>query len=396
MKQQAPILIAGGGIGGLSVAIALAQSGFYVHVLEQAKSFSEVGAGIQLGPNAARILDRWGVSRHFVSQSVTPENISLYDGLNGKSLAQVPLGDVARRRYDDAPYYVLHRADLQEALLKVAQNEPHITISTGFTALAYRETPYSVTLMGDDGRSVEGEALIGADGLWSAVRKQMHNVKPSPIGKTSWRTVIPSEYAPDFFKRQQTMLWMAPRSHLVHYPVIGGKAINVIAIVDDKEIGIGWNNAADKDEVIQGFRDWDTSPKDFITSLTGWHKWSLFALPPLEKWSKGRITLLGDAAHPPVPFLAQGGAMAIEDAAVLASELMIAQKHYPEAFHHYEAKRMPRVDKVMQQSHKMGRIYHMKTPARWARNAVLRRSQPENLLKRYDWLYGFEAVDDIV
>ncbi len=391
MKQQAPILIVGSGIGGLSAAIALAQSGFFVHIVEQAPTLSEVGAGIQLGPNAARLLDRWGVSRYFKKNSVTPEKIALYDGVSGLSLANVPLGKTAEKRYG-APYYVLHRSDLQAALLQVARSEQRITLTTGFTALSYQQTPYNVTLTATDGRTIEGEALIGADGLWSAIRKQMHNVKPSPIGKTTWRTVIPATYAPDFFKRPQTTLWMAPQSHLVHYPVIGGDAINVIAVVDDAKIGIGWNNEADKADIMPSFKHWHQSPRDFLSSLSGWHKWSLFALPPLKKWSQGRITLLGDAAHPPVPFLAQGGAMAIEDAAVLASELLIAQKHYGEAFKHYEQKRIPRVLRVTQQSLKMGQIYHMKTPSRLVRNLVLRRSKSENLLKKYDWLYGFNDV----
>ena len=384
------ILIAGGGIGGLSTAIALAHHGIHTQLLEQAKTFSEVGAGIQVGPNGMRILEHWGVTSLLEGKGATPEAVRLYDGLTGAQLNHVPLGEHARKRYG-APYRVFHRAELQMALVEKARSLSQITIVNGFQVQKFVEQEHGITVHSTSGDERSGRLMIGADGLWSRIRAQMYPyITTSFYGKSAWRAIIPRSTAPEPFSKMETGLWMAPDAHLVHYPIQGGEAINVVAVITEKFDKIGWGAAGLGDDLLAHYTAWDKTPRTLLNRVTGWQKWALFSLEHLSCWSAGRVTLLGDAAHPPIPFLAQGGVMAIEDAFVLAQELDRYGEDHESAFEQYESQRRARAYHVMDTADKLGNIYHMKGVMRFARNTILTRKKPEKLLADYDWLYGFE------
>ncbi len=384
------ILISGGGIGGLATAIGLARHGIHSTLFEQADEFSEVGAGIQIGPNGMRILDYWGVAQLLKDRGATPQAIQIYDGLTGGALNRVPLGDHAARRYG-APYKVFHRGELQMALLEKARKLPEITIVTGFRIKEFIEQDDGVVVHSFSGKEQKGRLLIGADGLWSRTRRQLYpGITPAFYGKSAWRAIVSRKKAPEPFNRMETGLWMAPDAHLVHYPVLGGEAINVVAVIAEKFDKQGWTSPGHNEELLPHYRRWNSTPRSFLHAVKNWHKWAIFSLDHLPCWSNDRVTLLGDAAHPPIPFLAQGGVMAIEDAFVLAREISLYGDDYQTAFEEYEKQRRSRAYHVMDTAHKLGNIYHMKGVMRMARNAILSRKKPEKLLEDYDWLYGFE------
>ncbi|MCP4933492.1 MAG: NAD(P)-binding protein [bacterium] len=384
------ILIAGGGIGGLCTAIALAQNGISSHILEQADTFSEAGAGIQIGPNGMRLLLDWGMDDLLSCRGATPAFVHIHDGISGVSLNKVPLGNTARERYG-APYKVFHRSELQMALLEKVRSMPEIEITTAFQIKEIREPPNELIILSSGGDRYSGRLLIGADGLWSHTRKHLFpDIAPHFIGKTAWRTLAASEDVPEPFNKHETGLWMAPNAHLVHYPVLGGDIINVVAVIQDSYNQQGWSREGRAKDLLPHFESWDELPRAFLKARTNWHKWALFDIAPLRSWSKGRVCLLGDAAHPAIPFLAQGGVMAMEDAHILAHLLDLYGEDHRTAFAQYESQRRARATHVMNTAKKLGRIYHMKGFMRHARNVVLTHKKPEKLLADYDWLYGFE------
>jgi salicylate hydroxylase len=383
------ILIAGGGMGGLATAIALANHGIESVVLEQAETFSEVGAGIQIGPNGMLVLEQLGVAKHLADRGAYPESIRIFDGLNGARLNEVPLGAFAAARYG-APYRIFHRAELQAALLDTARAMPQIGIVNGFRVKDFAETESTVTVRSVGGKEQSGELLVGADGLWSRVRRQIYpNITPTFYGKSAWRTVVDADKAPAPFSDKAVGLWMAPDAHLVHYPVMGGRKINLVAVITEKFDKVGWANDGASAELLRHYDHWTALPRQLLHSVGGWQKWALFTLERVPRWSRGRVVLLGDAAPPPIPFLAQGGVMAIEDAYTLAMQLDAHRTDHTAAFQLYEKSRRDRAYHVMEVAHKLGKIYHMHGPMRLARNFVLSHKKSEKLLAEYDWLYGF-------
>lgn len=397
-SPERPILITGAGIGGLSAAIALARTGHHVHLLEQADGFSEVGAGIQLGPNATRLLRAWQVDKVLLDHIAKPDAILLNDGISGQPLATVPLGQEIARRYG-APYLTMHRAALQNALLECARRFKTIRITNSFCLARFTRVSKTVRVISTDGRQNEGCLLVGADGVRSRVRAYLHS-KSLPVygNKSAWRLVLDQEDVPDFARSNHVGLWMGPNAHLVHYPVDARGAVNIVAVIDDLDATPAWNAAGSAHILLSHFEHWHDTPRSFLQSSAVWNKWSLFELAtPLARWGEGLVTLLGDAAHPPVPFLAQGGAMAIEDAALLAH--FLSPKMCPTQYHiftrlrDYETKRAPRAHNVLAASRRMGRIYHLSGPGRAARNFVIRHRSAPNLLKGFDWLYGHHCVD---
>jgi 3-hydroxybenzoate 6-monooxygenase len=392
MATQRPVLIAGGGIGGLSAAIALGRAGCEATVLERAALVEDSGAGIQLGPNATRILRALGVLDAIQPSSFRPEAIWLFDGKTGRRLAAVPLGDHAETRYG-APYLTLHRADLHAGLRAAADAAASVSLTSGFDVagveISGAEGKDGVTVANIDRTTLDGGSLAGADGLWSTVRKL---VAPEATlrfsGATAYRALLPRENLPDPFRAPVVGLWLGPQAHLVHYPVRAGTALNVVAVVDGGHENQGWNQAADLTALGAGFTRWCNESKSLIDLAPGWRSWSLFSLAPLPRWSRGPVTLLGDAAHPVLPYLAQGAALAIEDAAALAR----CHTEHPDdaaaAFRAYEAARYARSARLQATARRFGRIYHLSGAARLARNFALRARRGETALRQFDWLYG--------
>jgi len=390
---ESQFLIAGGGIGGLSAAIALARQDLSVTVLERSDFQEESGAGIQLGPNATRLLERLGLLQAIEPVAFRPAAILIFDGLSGKRLAEIPLGTYAEARYG-APYLTLHRADLHAALHAACKAAPGVTLRGGFDLTGVEELDASVLdasvkAIAADGRVAAAPALIGADGIWSEVRKLIApDARLLFTGATAWRTLLPRGELTAPFDAPVVSIWLGPDTHIVHYPVRGGKELNVVAVTEGGSDTRGWNQAGDAAALRSAFAGWCKESKSLLERAPGWRCWSLYRLTGLPSWTSGRITLQGDAAHPILPYLAQGAALAIEDAVALAKSLAEVGGDAMRGFPLYEAMRKERAARVAERSQRNGKHYHMAGAMRLARNLVLRSRRGERLLSRFDWLYA--------
>jgi salicylate hydroxylase len=386
--QQGRVLIVGGGIGGLTAAVALARNGMSATLLERSVFADETGAGIQLGPNATRALARLGMLDAVEAVAFRPDSLRLFDGATGGTLASVPLGSVAEERYG-APYLTFHRADLHAALLTTCRGLGAIDLRDGFEVTEVESISDGVIATGADGTKVEGSSLVAADGIWSSLRDR---IAPHAglrfSGATAWRGLLTRDQVSAPFDEPNVGLWLGPRAHLVHYPVRGGKDVNVVAVVEGGSANKGWTLRAEPGALLPAFHRWASQAQALIESVETWRCWSLFRLKPLHRWANGRVALLGDAAHPVLPYLAQGAALAIEDAVALAASLKTCGGDPASAFPLYEKVRMRRAARVQAQAARFGRIYHLRGPAALARNFVLKRKSPEALLHGFDWLYG--------
>jgi len=387
-----PILIAGAGIGGLTAAVALAQAGFDVAVIEQAEHLEEAGAGIQLSPNATDVLINLGLHGALKSAVVTPREVRIMAAGSAKPIARVPLGDVAADRYG-APYWVIHRADLQDALFAAASAHPNIEFKLGsrIETLGARGGEIAVASR-HNGIIFEtrGCALIGADGLWSTVRARLGDeAQPVFAKRTAWRALVPAFNVPDIYREPIVHLWLGRNVHLVHYPVRGGREINIVMIVHDSQPRSGWTSGGQPADLIEALPDirWAREARAIFEAPKRWQTWSLFDRPVQHLDMSGPVTLLGDAAHPMLPFLAQGAAMAMEDAVVLSDQLVRQPDDIAQAMRNYENLRQARTARTQKAARKQGRIYQMAGPTALARNLVMRALSGRRMLARQDWLY---------
>lgn len=387
-RPQSRALIVGGGIGGLTAVIALARNGMSATLLERSIFADETGAGIQLGPNATRVLAGLGVLDAIQAVAFKPDVLRLFDGVSGGTLASVPLGRAAEERYG-APYLTFHRADLHAALLATCKGLGAIDLRDGFEVTEVESVADGVTATGADGTQVEGSSLVAADGIWSSLRDRIApHASLRFSGATAWRALLPRDQVPAPFNAPGVGLWLGPRAHLVHYPVRGGKDVNIVAVVEGGGAKQGWNLRTEPGVLLPAFHRWASPAQALLEGVESWRCWSLFRLKPLHRWASGRVALLGDAAHPVLPYLAQGAALAIEDAVALASSLKTCGGDPVAAFPLYEKLRMRRTARVQAQAARFGRIYHLRGPAALARNFVLKRKGAESLLRSFDWLYG--------
>jgi salicylate hydroxylase len=389
------IIIAGAGIGGMTAALALAQSGFRVTLLEQAESLTDVGAGIQLSPNATRVLIALGLDQRLRDACIVPTGVAIM-AAGGANLAHIPLGKIAEARYG-APYWVIHRSDLQAALLDAVRSHPDISLRLGTRVedFAVHAHGVSAALGLGTGKAVEsGIALVCADGLWSGLRARL-GVRDVPQfgGRAAWRALVPAETAEPLFRGENVTLWLGRNAHVVHYPVKAGRLINIVAIVGDDWAKPGWSADGARDELLARFSRWHWADpvRELLGAAQRWTKWALYELPPIRSAIQGPITLLGDAAHPMLPFLAQGAASAIEDAVVLADALARRPHDLSEAMRSYERARRRRTAHMQRAARRQGQIYHLRAGEAFARNLFLRIAGGRMLLRRYDWLYDWRA-----
>jgi salicylate hydroxylase len=390
MASPPPILIAGGGIGGLALALALARRGRQSLVLEQRAAFAAAGAGIQLGPNGVHVLQALGIADALRPLVGTPERIRVHDGRTGHVLAELPLGRWIAERHG-APYWVAHRGDLHGALLAAAAAEPRIALRPGFDLASVEQTREGVKATSDRGEAIAGGALVGADGLWSRVRQTVWpSVRLRFAGATATRTVIPSGQA-QRLAAPEVGLWLAPAVHVVHYPVRAGAEIAVVVIAKEDWQGQGWDAEADRASLLARLRGFHAGLTEVLAGVAQWRKWALYRLPPLPTWSADRIVLMGDAAHPMLPYLAQGGVLALEDALVLGQSLAAHIGDEPSAFRTFEATSRRRARRVQAMSLRQGHIYRLAPPLSWARDTILRLIPGNWLMTGYDWLYGWRA-----
>lgn len=394
MASSRTILIAGAGIGGLTAALTLARLGYRVVVAEQAEKLTDVGAGIQLSPNATRILRALGVAERLIASAVVPEGLSVRSAGSGAEIAWMPIGQAMEFRYG-APYWMLHRGDLQSALVEAVSDQPDVALKLGTKVEDLAIHAKGVTAQLHDASGVSDErvpALIGADGLWSTVRAQLGDAsKPEFRDRTAWRALLPAASVPEDFRKPVTRLWLGPDAHLVHYPVRGGSLINIVAIVADRWKSPGWTAPGAREQLLRHFTrgGWAKPARDLIATPESWVKWALFDRSEPGFPDHGPVTLIGDAAHPMLPFLAQGAAMAIEDAEILARCLASRAGDPEPGLRRYEAIRRARVRRVQHEARANSRTYHMSGPPALARNLAMRLMGGERLRARYDWLYDW-------
>ncbi len=399
MAASRTVMIAGAGIGGLTAALAIAQAGFRVAVYEQAERLEEAGAGIQLSPNASRVLLALGLHDRLSPNLVVPEELKVMTVPSGRVLARAPLGATIAQRYG-APYWVIHRGDLQAALVEAVLAHPDIKLHLGVRVEDFAHDREGVTVAGltADGRPVaaRGVALVVADGLWSGLRHRLGDATPPRFADhTAWRALAPAEEVAAHLREPTVHLWLGKNAHLVHYPVKGGRLINVVAIVHDRWADQGWNAPAEPREVIDRFPPtiWPREVQMLLAAPQRWQKWALYDRNPLRRWGDGPVTMLGDAAHPMLPFLAQGGAMAIEDAAVLGQCLAAMPDNIPHAMRNYERQRRARTARAQRAARHNGTTYHLGGANAALRNLALIVMGGDHLIRRYDWLYGWQPPE---
>ncbi len=384
-----PILIAGGGIGGLAAALGLARKGFASIVLEQASKLGEIGAGIQLGPNAFHSFDYLGVGDTAREMAVYIDKLRLMDAMSGEEIMHIPLDEPFRERFGN-PYAVVHRGDLHGVLLNGCEASDRIELRVSSEVKSYHQDGAGVTVTLASGERVTGTALIGADGLWSAVRKQVvGDGAPVVSGHTTYRSVIPTEQMPKDLRWNAATLWAGPKCHIVHYPLSDWKVFNLVATChnDAPEPVIG--KPVSRDEVRRGFTHIDEVPRQIIEHGVDWKLWVLCDRDPVENWIDGRVTLLGDAAHPMLQYYAQGACMALEDAVCLAHTIESHGGDVEAAFADYLARRLVRTARVQLGARAIGEhIYHPAGAHALARNAIMRALSAEDYYDRLAWLYG--------
>lgn len=387
------IVLVGSGIGGLAAALSLPAQA-EVALLEQAERLDPVGAGIQLGPNAMQVLTDLGLCEDLMEFGFAPDAVRIRRASDQDLMLQQTLGAWAADRWG-APYLQVHRADLQAVLLQAVRARSNCTLRLGAKMTDLRQLADGVVVTLEDGRTIEADAVIGCDGLRSATRRLLWGEnRPRFTGQTAWRGVVEASRLPPGLIEPVAAVWTGPTRHFVHYYVRGGAAVNFVGVVERDEAGAeSWLERGDAAELAQDFAGWPEPVRAIIAAAAETWRWALYDRPPLPRWTKGRVTLLGDAAHPMTPFLAQGAAMAIEDAQALGRALS-ASSDVEQALQAYERARRSRATRVQAASRRNARLFHLPDAAAGAAFGVARaldRLNPAAAAARFDWLYGWKG-----
>lgn len=374
--QACDILVAGGGIGGLAAALALSRQGAQVQLIEQAAAFAEVGAGIQIGPNVTRILQAWGLGEALAQLAAFPQQLQARDAQTGQVLGTLPLGERAQARYG-APYATIHRADLQGLLHQAAQCAG-VDMRLGQTVQGWQSSETALQVNTEEGLSLQASALIGADGVWSVVRQQLLGDAPARLtGHLAYRAMVAQADLPARLRSDQVTVWMGPRLHVVHYPVRSGQWLNLVAIVHGAkpDQDQDWDQAGHTQALMQAMGAVGRELHERLASVPVWRQWALHDRAPVsgaKQMAQGRVALLGDAAHPMRPYLAQGAGMAIEDALVLGQCLCAGGTSVPERLQAYAEQRWARNARVQARAIRNGRIFHAQGAVALGRNLSMR------------------------
>ncbi|HEX8011532.1 MAG TPA: 3-hydroxybenzoate 6-monooxygenase [Casimicrobiaceae bacterium] len=388
-RNAKPVVVAGGGIGGLACALALARMGFRVMVLEQAQEFGEIGAGIQLAPNAWSALDALDAGEPVKKEAVFIERLLLMDGVTGERVIDVPLDERFRRRYGN-PYAVTHRADIHGALLDGCKACPErVELRTSSRVRGFTIENQGVSVELDGGARIAAAALVGADGARSVVRERIVGDGEPPVsGHMCYRTVLSVDDMPRDLRWPAATLWAGPGTHIVHYPLRGWRLFNLVATVVREHAGTGHNEEAPPEEVLPLFAANCDKPLELLRVPKVFRRWMLRFREPVERWSEGPVTLLGDAAHVMLQYLAQGAAMAMEDAVCLAGAADAADGEFAAAFQRYQTLRLVRASRVQISSRLFGLVYHADGVDRLVRNDIYQGRSAERYYDALDWLFS--------
>jgi 3-hydroxybenzoate 6-monooxygenase len=386
-KKQS-VIVVGGGIGGLAAAQALTQQGIAVLLLEQADYIGEIGAGIQLGPNAYAALDALGAGEAARSRSVFTDHLIMMDAIDAHEVARINVGEAFRKRFGN-PYGVIHRVDIHLSILEVVQNNPLIQFKTSVCIKNLEQDADGVTLTDSHGNTYRADAVIGCDGVRSVVRDALHGEPPRVTGHVVYRAVVEEKDMPEDLRVNAPMLWAGPRCHLVHYPLRGGKQYNLVVTFHSKEQEEWGVTEGSKEEVLSYFEGIHPRPRQMLDRPTSWRRWATADRDPVENWGKGRVTILGDAAHPMTQYLAQGACSALEDAVVLGQAVKQCNFDLQAAFRLYETIRIPRTARILWSAREMGRLYHAKGVERQVRNQLWEGRTQEQFYDAIQWLYGW-------
>ncbi|WP_029363082.1 3-hydroxybenzoate 6-monooxygenase [Herbaspirillum lusitanum] len=392
VRESTPsTLIVGGGIGGMAAALALAKLGIKITLLEQASQLGEIGAGIQLAPNAFAALDALGVGENARNKAVFTDRLIMMDAIDGKEVGTFPVDDKFRRRFDN-PYAVIHRADIHTSILEEVRKNANIQFVTSSQVIDVQEDDNGVTVVDAQDRKFNADALIGCDGVKSVVREKIVGDDVRVSGHVVYRAVVPASLMPEDLRWNAPVVWTGPHCHLVHYPLRNGEQYNLVVTFHSRDQEV-WNvRDGSKEEVLSYFTDICPQARQLLDTPSSWRRWSTADRNPVANWSTSRMTLLGDAAHPMLQYLAQGACMALEDAVTLGAAVKHCDFDMAAAFQLYQHSRISRTARVVLSAREMGRLYHASGVERLVRNDLWKERSPERFYDALEWLYGWQAA----
>ncbi|KJS70829.1 MAG: salicylate hydroxylase [Comamonadaceae bacterium BICA1-1] len=394
-RSELPVLVAGGGIGGLAAALALVRRGFQVKVLEQAPEIGEIGAGIQLGPNAFHAFDALGVGDKARARAVYTDYMVMHDAIDERQIGRIETGAAFRQRFGN-PYAVIHRVDVHLSLLEGAQETGRVEFLTSTRVERIEQNDQGVVVYDQNGIAHQGIALIGADGSKSVVRQQYVGDPARVTGHVVYRAVIDKQDFPEDLQWNAASLWAGPNCHLVHYPLRGGQQYNVVVTFHSRKAEEWGVTEGSKEEVQSYFQGISPRARQLIDLPKSWKRWATADREPIAQWTYGRVTLLGDAAHPTTQYMAQGACMAMEDAVTLGEALRVHGNDFDQAFELYQRSRVARTARIVLSSREMGRIYHAKGVERLVRNELWKGRTQERFYDAIEWLYGWNVGNCLV
>lgn len=389
-KAQQKVIVVGGGIGGLAAAMSLTRQGIEVQLLEQADKIAEIGAGIQLGPNAYSALDALGVGEAARNRSVFTDHLVMMDAVDASEVGRIDVGESFRQRFGN-PYGVIHRADIHLSILEAVQEHPLISFHTSTRIDNVEINDDGVVVTDTNGNQFKADALVGCDGVKSVVREQLIGDAPRVTGHVVYRAVVEAEEMPEDLRINSPVLWAGPRCHLVHYPLRGGEQYNLVVTFHSREEEEWGVREGSQEEVLSYFQGIDERPHRLLSLPKSWKRWATADREPVESWGEGRATILGDAAHPMTQYLAQGACMALEDAVTLGEAIRVCDNDLEKAFRLYEEIRIPRTARVVWSAREMGRLYHTKGVERQVRNALWAGRSQERFYDAIEWLYSWNV-----
>ena len=389
-QSDKKVLIIGGGVGGLAAALALAQQGIRIELLEQADQIGEIGAGIQLAANAFAALDALGVGQAARDRAVFTDQMILKDALDTRDVAVVNVGAPYRERFGN-PYAVIHRADLHLSILEAVQDHPLITFRTSTRVEKLEQGERGVTVIDQRGECHVADAVVGCDGVKSTIRQTLIGDEARVTGHVVYRAVVDVEDMPRELQINAPVVWAGPNCHLVHYPLRGGQQYNLVVTFHSREREEWGVKDGSKQEVLSYFEAIHPLPHQMLDRPSSWKRWATADREPVERWSFGRATILGDAAHPMTQYVAQGACQALEDAVTLGAAVKEANGDFEAAFKLYEQARIPRTARVLYAARDMGRIYHAKGVDRHVRNSLWTGRTQSQFYDSLQWLHGWRA-----